>query len=117
MAYLVAEHKAKWPMFVLKLVILGSTFYGTAVKESALAWTLGDMGVGIMLWVNLIAMILLAKPAFRVLKDYEQQRKQGLGPVFDPEKVGIPNAEYWSKEYQQPSDELEIKAELSKLQA
>ncbi|MMZ66217.1 Amino-acid carrier protein AlsT [compost metagenome] len=117
MAYLVADRKAKWPMFVLKLVILGSTFYGTVVKESALAWTLGDMGVGIMLWVNLIAMILLAKPALLVLKDYEQQRRQGLDPVFDPKKVGISNAEYWSKEYQPPSDELTITAKPSKLQA
>ncbi|ALA43791.1 MULTISPECIES: alanine/glycine:cation symporter family protein [Paenibacillus] len=117
MAYLVADRKAKWPMFVLKLVILGSTFYGTVVKESALAWTLGDMGVGIMLWVNLIAMILLAKPALLVLKDYEQQRRQGLDPVFDPEKAGISNAEYWSKEYQPPSDELTITAKPSKLQA
>jgi AGCS family alanine or glycine:cation symporter len=73
------------------------------------------MGVGIMLWVNLIAMILLAKPALLVLKDYEQQRRQGLDPVFDPEKAGISNTEYWSKEYQPLSDELTITAKPSKL--
>ncbi|MMZ55976.1 Amino-acid carrier protein AlsT [compost metagenome] len=117
MAYLIADRKAKWPMFLLKLVILGSTFYGTVVKESALAWTLGDMGVGIMMWVNLIAMILLAKPALLVLKDYERQRRQGLDPVFDPKQAGISNADYWSQAYQHPSDELTITVEPGKLQA
>jgi AGCS family alanine or glycine:cation symporter len=29
------------------------------------------------------------------LRDYEKQRKAGLDPVFDPQKLGIKNAELW----------------------
>lgn len=32
------------------------------------------------------------------LKDYEEQRKQGLDPVFDPQKVGIKNADFWESD-------------------
>jgi AGCS family alanine or glycine:cation symporter len=31
------------------------------------------------------------------LKDYEKQLDTGVDPTFDPEAVGIKNAEFWSK--------------------
>jgi alanine or glycine:cation symporter, AGCS family len=97
-AYLLRGRDGKVPMFILKVVILGATFYG-AVKEASLAWALGDAGLGLMVWLNLIAIVLLAKPALIALKDYEEQKKQGLDPVFNSKKLGIKNAEYWEDEY------------------
>jgi alanine or glycine:cation symporter, AGCS family len=97
-AYLLRGRNGKVPMFLLKVVILGATFYG-AVKEASLAWAMGDAGLGIMVWLNLIAIVLLAKPALIALKDYEEQKKQGLDPVFNSKKLGIKNAEYWEEEY------------------
>ena len=44
-----------------------------AVKEANLVWTLGDIGVGIMAWVNVIAIILLSPKAFSALKEYENR--------------------------------------------
>ncbi|MBQ3978477.1 MAG: alanine:cation symporter family protein, partial [Bacteroidales bacterium] len=35
--------------------------------------TLGDIGVGIMAWVNVIAIILLSPKAFSALKEYENR--------------------------------------------
>jgi AGCS family alanine or glycine:cation symporter len=32
-----------------------------------------------------------------MFKDYEAQKKAGQRPFFDPEKVGIKNAELWSE--------------------
>ena len=40
-------------------------------------------------------MILLLKPAKRVMDDYTRQKKMGLDPVFDPDKCGIKNAGLW----------------------
>ncbi|WP_172252099.1 alanine/glycine:cation symporter family protein [Saccharibacillus deserti] len=94
LAYLFRGKKLFWPGIVLKVVLLGATYYG-AVKTAALAWTLGDIGLGLMVWLNVIAILLLAKPALKVLKDYERQKKEGLDPVFDPEALGIRNAEIW----------------------
>ncbi|TRZ39701.1 alanine:cation symporter family protein [Niallia circulans] len=81
---------------LLKLVILATTFYGT-VKTASLAWALGDVGLGLMVWLNMIAIVILAKPAIIALKDYERQKKQGLDPVFNPEPLGIKNADFWVK--------------------
>ncbi|MFC0272915.1 alanine/glycine:cation symporter family protein [Metabacillus herbersteinensis] len=103
-AYLTKGRSSKWPMFILKLVLLGTTYYG-AVKTAGLAWALGDVGLGLMVWLNLIAILMLAKPALKTLKDYENQKKQGLDPVFDPEALGIKNADYWVKEYKKDQDQ------------
>lgn len=93
--YLTRSIKMPWLVHGLKAAIIASTVYGT-VKTADLAWGLGDMGVGIMAWLNIIAIILMQKMAFACLRDYEAQRKQGLDPQFHPEKLGIKNADYWT---------------------
>ncbi|MBN3553184.1 alanine:cation symporter family protein [Fictibacillus nanhaiensis] len=107
-AYLMRGRNNKIPMFLLKIVLLGTTYYG-AVKTADIAWALGDLGLGIMVWLNLIAILILAKPALRVLKDYEEQKKAGLDPVFDSRKLGIKNAEYWEGGYQEDRGNTEEK--------
>lgn len=104
-AYLLRGKNSKWAIMALKFVILAVSFYGS-VKTAALAWALGDIGLGIMVWLNLIAILILAKPALVALKDYEAQKKQGLDPVFDPEKLGIKNADYWVNEYQKDQEQV-----------
>lgn len=86
---------SKWGLWTLRLLLLIAVFYGT-VKTAEAAWTLGDIGVGLMAWLNVIAIILLRKPALKALKDYQNQRKQGCKePVFDPKALGIKNTEVW----------------------
>ena len=83
-----------WLTFLLKLCLMASTVYGT-VRTADLAWGLGDIGVGLMAWLNIIAIVLLHKKAFASLKDYEIQNAQGLDPQFDPVRLAIKNADYW----------------------
>ncbi|MBT2646281.1 alanine:cation symporter family protein [Bacillus sp. ISL-34] len=97
-AYLMRNRNGKWAMFVLKLIILAASFYGS-VRTAELAWALGDAGLGIMVWLNVIAILILAKPALIALKDYETQKKAGLDPVFNPKALGIKNADFWEHEY------------------
>jgi AGCS family alanine or glycine:cation symporter len=47
-----------------------------------LAWTFGDIGVGLMAWLNVIAILLLRKPALAALKDFKKQKDAGLDPVW-----------------------------------
>lgn len=84
----------KWLINLLRASILIATFYGT-IKTAESAWTLGDIGVGIMAWLNIIAIVLLRKPVFKILKDYETQRKQGKDPVFTAKEVGIDKTQQW----------------------
>ncbi|MDH4124528.1 MAG: alanine:cation symporter family protein [Gammaproteobacteria bacterium] len=85
---------------ILKIGLMASVFYGT-VRTADLAWGLGDIGVGLMAWLNIIAILILffmSNPAIKALHDYEQQRRAGVESYsFDPEKLGIKNADFWKK--------------------
>ena len=94
LSYLQKESNSKWMLWGLRFLIMGSTFYGS-IKTAALAWTLGDIGVGMMAWLNIIAILLLRKPALLALKDYQKQKQQGLDPVFNARELGIKNADEW----------------------
>lgn len=80
----------------LRLGLISMVVFG-AVRTAEMAWTLGDIGVGLMAWLNIIAIFLLQKPALAALRDYERQKKAGLDPVFDPDALGIRNAGFWRK--------------------
>lgn len=97
LSYLDKKNKNKWAIWALRILILVATFYGT-IKSAELAWTLGDIGVGAMAWLNLIAIFLLRKPALKAFKDYKEQRKAGKDPVFRPKELGIKNASFWDEE-------------------
>ncbi len=72
-AYINRKVNRPWLTFVLKLTLMASTVYGT-VKTAELAWGMGDIGVGLMAWLNIIAILLLQKTAFACLRDYEAQQ-------------------------------------------
>lgn len=84
-------------MLLLKAGILTAVFFG-CIRTAKIAWDLGDVGVGLMAWLNIIAIIVLQKPAMLAFKDYERQKKEGKDPVFDPKALGIKNADFWEKD-------------------
>ncbi|UVW34779.1 alanine:cation symporter family protein [SAR92 clade bacterium H455] len=83
-----------WLANLLKVLVLTSVMYG-GLKSADLAWALGDVGVGLMAWLNIVAIIILQRPALVALKDYEQQLDGGVDPSFDPEALGIEKADFW----------------------
>lgn len=101
--YLFKGRNISIPMALLKIFLIAATFYGT-VRTSTLAWTLGDIGLGLMVWVNLIGLVFLYKPAIQALKDYEAQKKQGMDPVYDSTKMGVKNADFWAGGYKEDEE-------------
>lgn len=99
-AYLNRKGDKPWLITAFRALILVVTFYG-AVKTAGLAWALGDLGVGLMAWLNIVGIIFLRKEAFATLKDYEEQKAAGLDPVFNPKKLGIKGAELWEKKLEE----------------
>ena len=83
-------------ILLLRLGIIGMVVFG-AYHNAAMAWTLGDIGVGLMAWLNIVAILILQKPALLALRDYERQKKLGLDPTFDPQALGIRNADFWTR--------------------
>ena len=98
LTYLVKNSKSsKVFINVLRVGILASTFYGS-IKTAEIAWALGDIAVGSMAWLNVIAILILGNIGIKVLKDYEKQLKMGRDEktfIFDPKKLGIKNADAW----------------------
>lgn len=90
---------SKMATHALKLVVLGMTLFGS-VKSAALAWTMGDIGVGLMAWLNIIAILLLSNIVIKCFKDYEGQLKSGKKSediTFDPVALGIKGADFWEE--------------------
>ena len=92
-AYLFKK-KSSLAIQAARVFLLGMTFFG-AIRSTNLAWVMGDIGVGLMAWLNVIAILLLTKVGLAILKDYEAQRKANH-IYFDPEKLGIKNAGIWT---------------------
>jgi alanine or glycine:cation symporter, AGCS family len=95
-SYLDQHGNHKWLINLLRVVTLVTIIYATFVHAGA-AWTLGDIGVGLMAWLNIIAILILRKPALKALDDYSRQRAAGKDPVFDPESIGIKNTSSWGR--------------------
>ncbi|TJY62289.1 alanine:cation symporter family protein [Sinimarinibacterium sp. CAU 1509] len=92
-----------WMVLVLRIGILATVTYGT-VRSAGAAWALGDVGVGLMAWLNIVAILILQRPALLALKDYERQKNAGIDPVFDPDALGIRNAAFWQQRLRKPQD-------------
>ncbi len=89
------DRSEKIVVWVMRVATVSSVLIGS-LMGSGLVWTLGDIGVGTMAWINVVAILLLSPKALRSLKDYERQKKNGTEPKFDPDALGIPEAEYWN---------------------
>ena len=86
---------------ITRTVLIAATVYG-AVKTADLAWMMGDLGVGMMAWLNIIAIWILHKPAINALKDYEKQKNDlgsGKKAIYKPDPKKLPNAVFWHKDY------------------
>ena len=96
--------------FALKVILMSAVFYGTIAEPSA-AWGMGDVGVGVMAWLNIIGIIIIffmAKPAIKALKDYERQQKAGVKEyTFDPKSLGIENATFWEERFEKENPSKE----------
>ncbi|NGN99488.1 alanine:cation symporter family protein [Grimontia sp. S25] len=115
-AYLRRTIKLPGMMFVLKVILMAAVFYGT-VKTANLAWAMGDVGVGLMAWLNIVGLVIiffLSKPALKALHDYERQQKEGVEEyTFDPVKLGIKNADYWERRLARRTQDSEASDEVS----
>lgn len=85
-------------LFIIKFVLMFAVAYG-AVNSSGYIWNMGDVGVGLTAWLNIVGIVVIsfmAKPAILALRDYEAQKKAGVtNYTFDPVKLGIKNATFW----------------------
>lgn len=57
-------------IWIFRILLLAAVVFG-AVRETDVIWKLGDIGVGLLAWVNVIAILILSPQAIKALKEYE----------------------------------------------
>lgn len=82
-------------IWVLRIVMPLIFFY-FAVQSSSTSFSSGELGVGLMVWFNVIILLIMSPTIKKVHDDYTKQRKEGIEkPIFNPQKLGIKNADLW----------------------
>ena len=79
---------------VFRLCATVLVFVG-AMLSAGLVWDTADLLQALMVIINVPVIIILGGPAFKALKDYMKQRKEGKNPEFKAESVGVTNVECW----------------------
>ncbi len=74
--------------YLMRGIFLLAVFSGVIVDGESI-WGMADLGVGLMAWVNILAILIMSRMVRDLLKDYEKQKKAGQDPLFDPKKFGI----------------------------
>ncbi len=71
-------------------------FIGAGLNADLL-WGIADVTMGAMTIINMPVILYLGKYAFRALKDYEKQRKDGIEPVFKAKNIDLPDkTDFWN---------------------
>jgi len=91
--------KNKAILFIFRCLVVVLVFTGAVVKTETV-WSTADLFMGLMAIVNLVSIIGLSNIAFAVMKDYIQQKRAGLKPVFKPEnlEINLFGIESWGRE-------------------
>lgn len=94
-AYIFKNSKAA--IWVFRVIFILSNLAGVVVTNDTI-WSMGDLGCGLMAWLNIIAILLLSNKGIKLLKDYEERVKAGGEMTFDPAVVGIADPDgIWKK--------------------
>lgn len=85
-----------WMLTVFRAIASVLVFAG-ALLEFEVAWSLGDILMGLLALINLPVIVILGKKAVDCLKDYQAQRKAGKDPQFVASSIGLDPGEldYW----------------------
>lgn len=86
--FIVGDKNAKVAVTIFRIVFLAMMFVGAVVSLPAI-WNFADLTMGMMALINLVAIVVLAPVALRILRDYERQVKEGKDYdhiKFDPDE-------------------------------
>ena len=98
---------------IVKLSAMLAVTYG-AVGSAGYIWKLGDIGVGLNAWLNIIGLLIIffraGRPTIRALRDYERQQKEKAAVyTFDPQTLGIKHATFWEERIRTEAEKTKAK--------
>lgn len=78
----------RWVLNCYRVMVAGMVLWGALISLD-LAWSMADLTMAMMTLCNLIAITILSPQAFKLLKNYRRQKKNGIkNPVF--KKADLP---------------------------
>ena len=83
-----------WAVFVFR-ILSGIVVLLGGFMTLQQTWSIVDLAMALMTILNLIAVVLLSKYAFRLLQDFQKQRKEGKEPVFHKDLFPDADLEAW----------------------
>ena len=87
--------ESKSALNVFRIVVIGFVIFG-AFGSVPLVWALGDTMAGLLAIFNIVAIIPLGGVVLKLLKNFNDQRRKGIDPVFHREMLPeLKNVEYW----------------------
>ncbi|WP_082092051.1 alanine/glycine:cation symporter family protein [Demequina pelophila] len=100
--------RGRTALAVYRTLAVAAVFGGT-VASASLVWTAADAIMGVMALVNLVAIAFLSPIAFRLLRDYGRQLREGRDPEFRhadmPDLEGI---EAWGPRAAESADDDDL---------
>ena len=84
-------------LLAFRLLATALVFVG-AVASANLVWHLADMMQGLMVVTNVPSILILGGIALKCLKDYTDQKSQGLNPHFIASSIGLKQkTDFWNE--------------------
>ncbi len=95
-AFLLGRVPSKKAQNIYHIIGTVVIFVGAGLSADFL-WNIADVTMGGMTIINMPVILILGKYAFRALKDYENQRKEGKTPIFKAKNIDLPHeTDYWN---------------------
>lgn len=87
--------ESKSALNVFRIVVIGFVIFG-AFGSVPLVWALGDTMAGLLAIFNIVAIIPLGGVVLKLLKNFNDQRRKGIDPVFHRDMLPeLKNVEFW----------------------
>lgn len=82
--------------YIYYIIASGVIFLGAGLSADLL-WNIADITMGAMTLINIPVIIILGGVAMKALKNYTDQRKAGLDPVFRAKDINLrEDVDYWN---------------------
>ena len=94
--YIHKKQPGKAFMKGFRLVSALAIFLGAGM-EMSLLWDLSDVLMGVMALINIPVILILSGTAFKAIRDYEDQLKRGVNPVFKSADIELEQkTDFWN---------------------
>jgi len=95
--FILQRDVSKGGLLVFRIIATVLVFVG-AVASAGLVWDTADMMQGLMVITNMPSILILGSTAFKCLKDYTNQKKEGKDPHFIASSIGLKEeTDFWKE--------------------